>query len=84
MNLRDAIDELDALVVELSRVRDELDEAGVDDASALWIAESELRRAARRAEHRADLLRRTIELQVRETGRAHRPAAPRTDRPGAA
>lgn len=64
MPLRDSIDELDVLITELSRLRQELcraELAGSPD-DVLWDAEAGLRHVARRSEARATLLRRAIEL----------------------
>ncbi len=62
--LRDPIDELDVLIAELTDLRQALcraELAGSPD-DALWDAEAGFRHLARRAEARAALLRRTIDL----------------------
>jgi len=66
MELRDTIDELDALVGELSRLRQQLCLAELrgSDTAVVWEAEAELQRLARRADRRARLLRRAIELDL--------------------
>jgi len=65
MDLRDSIDELDVLIVELTELRQALSHAelrgGPDDG--LWEAEAGLRHLAARSEARARVLRRTIELR---------------------
>jgi hypothetical protein len=56
-------DELDGLIAELSELRDRLARPGVrDDEDALWELEVALRHLGVRAAHRADLLRRQIDL----------------------
>ena len=64
VNLRDSVDELDALISELGGLRATLDRAdgSARGEAALWEAEAGLRHVARRAESRARLLRRAIEL----------------------
>ena len=62
--LRDSIDELDVLIAELAELRQQLcraELAGSPD-DVLWDAEAGLRHVARRAEARAKLVRRAIEL----------------------
>jgi hypothetical protein len=65
MDLRDSIDELDVLIVELTELRQALSHAelrgGPEDG--LWEAEAGLRHLAARAEARARVLRRAIELR---------------------
>lgn len=65
--LRDSIDEIDVLISELSELRQALCRADLRGApeDALWDAEAGLRHVARRAETRARVLRRAIELQNR-------------------
>jgi hypothetical protein len=64
MNLRDSIDELDALIVEITELRQQMCRAELadDPESALWEAEVGLRHLARRAEARAQVVGRAIEL----------------------
>ncbi|MCB0975823.1 MAG: hypothetical protein KDB02_00045 [Acidimicrobiales bacterium] len=68
MLLRDTIDELDGLIVELVELRDSLTRAEQAESvdNALWDAEAALRRVARRADARAHTVRRAIELQLAE------------------
>ncbi len=64
VHLRDSIDDLDVLIVELSELRQALcraDLAGSPE-DALWDAEATLRHVGRRAEVRARVLRRAIDL----------------------
>lgn len=73
MLIDDTLDELDLLLAELSDLRSAL--AAVDGSdsaqNALWDAEAGLRRVSERAESRARILRRAIELRVaREAGSA--------------
>lgn len=65
MPLRDTIDEVDVLLAELADLRQTLcraELAGTPE-DVLWDAEVGLRHVARRAEARAKLVRRAIELQ---------------------
>jgi hypothetical protein len=58
-----AVDELDAMVAELTQLRWELARPGVeDDEDALWELEVALQHLSQRAAFRANLLRRQIEL----------------------
>ena len=62
MGMGASVDELDALVVELTELRTQLARPGVDaDEDALWELEVALRHLSLRAAFRADLLRRQIE-----------------------
>lgn len=66
MQLRDSIDELDVLIAELTDLRQSLcraELAGTPE-DALWDAEAGFRHLSRRADARARLLRRAIELEV--------------------
>jgi len=67
--LRDTIDEIDVLISELTDLRRTLDRAESRGApqDALWDAEAGLRHLARRADARARLLRRAIELRDRHS-----------------
>ncbi|HEY4376352.1 MAG TPA: hypothetical protein VGM93_04305 [Acidimicrobiales bacterium] len=69
MNLRESIDELDVLVAELSDLRKQLRRAekSGNPEHALWDAEAGLRHVARRAEARAHLVRKAIELNRDQT-----------------
>jgi len=61
--LQSSIDDLDALIVELSEVRDRLSAAGEQpDPEALWHAETSLRHVSDRATRRAIVLRRAIAI----------------------
>ena len=67
MNLRESIDELDVLIAEMTDLRQQLCvgelEGNRESAEqALWAAEVGLHDVARRAEHRARIVRRAIEL----------------------
>jgi hypothetical protein len=64
VNLRNSIDELDVLIAELTDLRQQLCRAEMagDPESALWDAEVGLHHLARRAEARAQILGRAIEL----------------------
>jgi len=75
MLLRDTIDELDGLIVELSQLRQSLCRAELSGSTdnALWDAEAELRRVAGRAEARAQTVRRAIELRLADDARRHGP-----------
>ena len=65
MTLQAALDELDALVTELSALRDQLARPGFDaDEEGLWELEVAMRHVGTRTLVRADLLRRQIERQV--------------------
>jgi hypothetical protein len=71
MDLRDSIDDLDVLIADLTELRQRLSHAelrGVPE-DALWEAEAGLRHAADRAERRAHVLRRAIELRRRQMHR---------------
>lgn len=73
MPLRDTIDEVDALLSELSELRQTLcraELAGAPDG-ALWDAEADLRHVAERADARARVLRRAIELRIRAEADGH-------------
>lgn len=67
--LRDTIDEIDVLVAELGDLRQTLVRAEGNESpqDAWWDAEAGLRHLARRAEARARLLRRAIELRDRNS-----------------
>ena len=71
MTLRDSIDEIDVLIVELTQLRQAmcLAELSGSPERALWDAEASLRHIARRADDRARLVRRAIDL-----GHEQRPA----------
>lgn len=59
--LQSSIDDLDALIVELSDVRDRLERTGGEpDPEVLWQAETTLRHLGERATRRAVVLRRVI------------------------
>ncbi|MBI2710385.1 MAG: hypothetical protein HYX34_11925 [Actinobacteria bacterium] len=78
--LRDSIDELDVLIAELTGLRQELslaDLRGMEE-DALWDVEAGLRHLARRAEARATVVRRAIELN---RNARPRPAGNATPRP---
>jgi len=62
--LRDAIDDLDALIVELTELRQDLSHADLhgNHEDALWAVEAGLAHAAIRAQVRSRLVRRAIEL----------------------
>lgn len=64
MSLHESIDDLDALVAELTRLRQALSHAELrgDTDDALWEVEAGLRHLARRAERRAEVVRRAIDL----------------------
>ncbi len=64
MNHRDSIDELDVLIAEMTELRQQLCRAELagDPESVLWDAEVSLRHLARRAEARARVVNRAIEL----------------------
>lgn len=64
VNLRHSIDELDVLIAEMTDLRQQLCRAEMagEPESALWDAEVGLRHLARRAEARARVLGRAIEL----------------------
>ncbi len=64
VNLRNSIDELDVLIAEMTELRQQLcrAELAADPESALWDAEVGLRHLARRADARAQVLDRAIEL----------------------
>ncbi|MDQ6698368.1 MAG: hypothetical protein M3Z46_13010 [Actinomycetota bacterium] len=64
MNLRNSIDELDVLIAEMTDLRQQLCRAELsgDPERALWDAEVGLRHLAHRAEARAKVLGRAIEL----------------------
>ena len=64
VNLRNSIDELDVLIAELTELRQQLCRAELagDPESALWEAEAGLRHVSRRAEARAHIVGRAIEL----------------------
>lgn len=64
MTIQAAIDELDALIVELQAIRAQLARPGLDaDEEGLWELEVALRHVGQRTQLRADLLRRQIERQ---------------------
>ncbi len=66
MQLRDSIDELDVLIVELTELRHALcraELAGTPE-DALWDAEARFRHLAERSGARARVLRRAIELEA--------------------
>ncbi|MEJ7583332.1 MAG: hypothetical protein WKF43_04430, partial [Acidimicrobiales bacterium] len=62
--LRDAIDDLDVLIAELTELRQELSHADLvgNHEDALWAVEAGLAHVASRAQVRARLVRRAIEL----------------------
>ena len=61
--LQSSIDDLDALIVELSEVRERLARTGEQpDPEVLWQAETSLRHLGERATRRAVVLRRAIEV----------------------
>jgi hypothetical protein len=63
MRLLATLDEMDGLLTELADVRVRLARPGADaDEDTLWELEVALRHLAARAEARADLLRRQIDL----------------------
>lgn len=64
VNLRNSIDELDVLIAEMIELRQQLCRAELagDPESALWDAEVGLHHLARRAEARAHVIGRAIEL----------------------
>ena len=67
VNLRESIDELDVLIAEMTDLRQQLCRAELHGdpqsaETALWDAELGLHHVARRAESRARLVRRAIEL----------------------
>lgn len=64
VNLRNSIDELDVLIAEMTDLRQQLCRAELsgDPERALWDAEVGLRHLARRADARAKVLGRAIEL----------------------
>jgi len=67
VNLRESIDDLDVLIAEMTDLRQQMCRAELlGDANstenALWDAEHGLRHVARRAESRARLVRRAIDL----------------------
>jgi hypothetical protein len=68
VNLRNSIDELDVLIAEMIDLRQQLCRAELagDSESALWDAEVGLSHLARRAEARAQVLERAIELVSRQ------------------
>lgn len=67
VNLREPIDELDVLIAEMTDLRQQLCRAELQGdpqsaENALWDAEVGLRHVARRAESRARIVRRAIDL----------------------
>jgi len=64
MMLRDSIDDLDVLIAELTELRQELSHADLrgNPADALWSVEAGLRHVSTRAQARAHVVRRAIEL----------------------
>lgn len=64
VNLRNSIDELDLLIAEMTDLRQQLCRAELsgDPERGLWDAEVGLRHFARRADARAKVVGRTIEL----------------------
>ncbi|MGK2949660.1 MAG: hypothetical protein ACSLFP_13895 [Acidimicrobiales bacterium] len=67
MDLTAAIDELDGLVAELSELGQRLRSPGMaGDEDGLWELEVALRHLGGRAEARADLLQRQIDLVSRQ------------------
>lgn len=80
MLLRDTIDELDGLIVELSQLRQDLCRAELsgDADNALWDAEAALKRVARRADARAHTVRRAIDLRLAEDAPSEDPDGRRT------
>lgn len=72
MTLRDSIDDLDVLIAELTALRQELSHADLlgNDEDALWSVEAGLRHVAARAEARADVVHRAIEIFARDRGAA--------------
>lgn len=61
--LQSSIDDIDALIVELSAVRERLARTGEEpDPEVLWHAETTLRHLSERADRRAVVLRRAIEV----------------------
>lgn len=70
--LRDSIDDLDVLISELTELRQDLSRADLlgNDDDALWSAEAGLREVAARAEARATIVRRAIDLMSRQRGAA--------------
>jgi hypothetical protein len=61
--LESSIDDLDALIVELSAVRERLAQTGDrPDPEVLWQAETSLRHLGERATRRAVVIRRAIEV----------------------
>jgi len=65
MPLRDSIDDLDALIRQLTELRQDLSLAALrgNDIDALWDVEAGLRHLAQRATTRADMVALAIELQ---------------------
>jgi len=74
--LRDSIDDLDVLIAELTELRQELSHADLlgDDEAALWTVEAGLRHVAERAEARAGIVRRAIDMISRDRDRRLRSA----------
>ena len=70
--LRDSIDDLDVLILELTELRQDLSRADLlgNDEDALWSVEAGLRQVASRAEARANIVRRAIDLISRQRGAA--------------
>lgn len=66
MALRDSIDDLDVLIAELTELRQELSHADLrgNPEDALWSVEAGLRHAAARADARARVVRRAIDLGI--------------------
>jgi len=71
MRLRDSIDDLDVLIAELTELRQDLSHADLrgNPEDALWSVEAGLRHAASRAEARAAVVRRAIDLMNRDRRR---------------
>ncbi len=69
VNLRNSIDELDVLIAEMTDLRQQLCRAELsgDPERALWDAEVGLRHLARRADARAKVLGRAIELVAQKS-----------------
>lgn len=70
--LRESIDDLDILIRELTELRQDLSRADLvgNDEDALWSVEAGLRHVAARAETRASVVRRAIDLISRQRGAA--------------
>ena len=68
VTLRASIDDLDALIVELTELRQALSVADLrgNPEDALWDAEARLRHVAERAQARAAIVRRAIDVLDRQ------------------